>query len=68
MVVFVIKCTNTRLGKLRSNTPFPHYVFHIGLCLRFSAPLAFDLEDFGVICPELFDLDPDKSRIFFDFI
>jgi hypothetical protein len=38
-------------------------LFHV-----FSALLAFDLEDIGVICPEIFDLDPDKSRGCFDFI
>jgi hypothetical protein len=34
----------------------------------FSALLVFDLKDIGVICPEIFDLDPDKSRDCFDFI
>ncbi len=68
MVVFVIKCTNTWLGILCSNTPFPHNVCDIGFISRFSALLAFDLEDFGVICPEIFDLDPDKPRSCFDFI
>ena len=61
-------CNNTGLGILRSNTPFPHNVLYIVPFLRFSALLAFDLEDFGVICPEIFDLDPDKSRGCFDFI
>jgi hypothetical protein len=68
MVVFVIKCTTTWLGILCSNTSFPHNVFDIGFISRFSALLAFDLEDFGVICPEIFDLDPDKLRGCFDFI
>jgi hypothetical protein len=53
---------------LRSYTPFPHNDLYIVSFLRFSALLAFDLEDFGVICPEIFDLDPDKSRSCFDFI
>jgi hypothetical protein len=60
-------CTNTLLGILCSNTLFPHNVFDIGFISRFSALLAFDL-DVGVICPEIFDLDPDKSRGCFDFI
>ena len=30
--------------------------------------MAFDLEDIGFICPEIFDLDPDKSRGRFDFL
>ena len=30
--------------------------------------MAFDLEDVWVICPEIFDLDPDKSCGCFDFI
>jgi hypothetical protein len=68
MVVFVIKCTTTWLGILCSNTPFPHNVFDIGFISRFSALLAFDLEDIGVIYPEIIDLDPDKSRGCFDFI
>ncbi len=38
-------------------------LFHV-----FSALLAFDLEDIGSICPEIFDLDPDKSRGRFDFM
>ena len=62
--------TNTWLGILCSNIPFPHNVFDIGFISTFSlsALLAFDLEDFEVICPEIFDLDPDKSRGCFDFI
>jgi hypothetical protein len=56
MVVFVIKCTTTWLGILCSNTSFPHNVYDI------------DLEDIGVICPEIVDLDPDKSRGCCDFI
>jgi hypothetical protein len=55
MVVFVIKCTNTWLGKLRSNTPFPHDCWFLTWRI-------------GVICPEIFDLDPDMSRIYFDFL
>jgi hypothetical protein len=30
--------------------------------------MTFDLEDIGVICPEIIDLDPDKSRGRFDFM
>ncbi len=30
--------------------------------------MAFDLEDIGLFCPEIFDLDPDKSRGRFDFM
>jgi hypothetical protein len=30
--------------------------------------MAFDLEDFGLFCPEMFDLDPDESRGRFDFM
>ncbi len=30
--------------------------------------MASDLEDIGCFCPEIFDLDPDKSRGCFDFI
>ncbi len=50
MVGFVIKCmhTNTWLGKLRSNTPFPHNVLYIGSFYVFSALLASDLEDLGL--------------------
>ena len=55
-------CTNTWLGILCSNTPFPHIAFDIGFIARFSALLAFDLEDIGVICPEIFNLNPYKSR------
>jgi hypothetical protein len=62
MVAFVIKCTTTWLGISCSKTPFPHNVFDIGFISRFSALLVFDLEDIGVICTEIFDLDPDKSR------
>jgi hypothetical protein len=68
MVFFVIKCTITWLGILCSNTPFPYNVFDIGFISRFSALLAFDLKDIGVICPEIFNLDPDKSRGCFNFI
>ena len=34
----------------------------------FSALMAIDLEDIGFFCPEIFDLDPDKSRGRFDFM
>ncbi len=37
-------------------------LFHV-----FSALIAFDLEDIGLFCPGIFDLDPDKSRGRFDF-
>ena len=30
--------------------------------------MAIDLEDTGFLCPEIFDLDPDKSRGRFDFM
>jgi hypothetical protein len=30
--------------------------------------MAFELEDIGLFCPEIFDLDPDKSRGRFDFM
>ncbi len=30
--------------------------------------MASDLEDIGCFCPEIFDLDPDKSRGCFEFI
>jgi hypothetical protein len=30
--------------------------------------MAFDLEDIGFFRPEIFDLDPDKSRGRFDFM
>ncbi len=30
--------------------------------------MAFDLEDIGFFCPEIFDLDPDKSRGRFGFM
>ena len=50
-----------------SNTPFPHNVFDIGFISRFSALMAFDLKDIVFFCPEIFDLDPDKSRDRFDF-
>ncbi len=56
------------LGILCSNTPFPHNVFDIGFVSRFSALMASDLEDIGCFCPEIFDLDPDKSCGCFDFI
>ncbi len=49
-------------------TPFPHNVFDIGFISRFSALMAFDLEDIGFFRPEIFDLDPDKSRGRFDFM
>ena len=68
MVVFVIKCTNTWLGILCSNTPFPHNVFDIGFISRFLALMVLDLEDIGFFCPEIFDLDPDESRGHFDFM
>ncbi len=51
-----------------SNTPFPQNVFDIGFISRFSALMAFDLEDIGLFCPEIFDRDPDKSRGRFDFM
>jgi hypothetical protein len=60
------KCTITWLGILCSNTPFP--VFEIGFISRFSALMAFDFNDIGLFCPEIFDLDPDKSRDRFDFM
>ncbi len=54
---------------LCSNTPFPHNVFDIGFISRFSAlTMAFDLEDIRFFRPEIFDLDPDKSRGRFDFM
>ncbi len=30
--------------------------------------MAFDLEDIELFCPEILDLDPDKSRSRFDFL
>ncbi len=30
--------------------------------------MAFDLEDIGLFCPEIFDIDQDKSRGRFDFM
>ena len=30
--------------------------------------MAFDLEDIGLFCSEIFDFDPDKSRGRFDFM
>ncbi len=62
------KCTNTWLGILCSNTPFPHNVFDIGCISRFSALMAIDLEGIGVFRPEIYDLDPGKSRGRFDFM
>ncbi len=51
-----------------ANTPFPNNVFDIGFISRFSALMAFDLEDIGFFSLEIFDLDPDKSRCRFDFM
>ncbi len=68
MVVFVIISTTTGLGILCSNTPFPHNVFDIGFVSRFSALMAIDLEDIGFFRPEIYDLDPGKSRGRFDFM
>jgi hypothetical protein len=70
MVVFVIlSAPPLGLGGiLCSNTSFPHKVFDIGFISRFSPLMAFDLEEIGVFCPEIFDLDPDKSRGCFDFM
>ena len=63
-----LKCTTPWPGILCSNTPFPHNVFDIGVISRFSALMAFDLEDIVFFRPEIFDLDPDKSRGCFDFM
>ncbi len=30
--------------------------------------MAIDLEDIGFLRPEIFDLDPGKSRVCFDFM
>jgi hypothetical protein len=68
MVVFVIKCTNTWLGILCSNTPFPHNVFDIGFISRFPALLAFDLEDIGVIFPEILISIRISRVVYCDFI
>ncbi len=62
------KCTTTWLEILYSNTPFPHNVFDIGCISRFLALMAIDLEDIGFFCPEIYDLDPGKSRGRFDFM
>ena len=59
IVVFVI---------LSVPPPFPDNVFDIGFISRFSALMAFDLEDIGLFCPEIFDLDPDKLRGRFGFM
>ena len=53
---------------LCSNTPFPHNVFNISFISRFSALMAIDLEDIGFFRPEVWDLDPGKSRGRFDFM
>ncbi len=62
------KCTTTWLGILCSNAPFPHNVFDIGFISSFSALMAIDLEDIGFCRPEIFDLNPGKSRGRFDFM
>ena len=68
MVVLYYKCTTTWLGILCSNTPFPKMYLTLVLCHVFSALMAIDLEDIGFLRPEIFDLDPGKSRGRIDFM